>query len=139
MLCQAVLVGVADGSGAVAGAGFVEDPVDVGLDGCVAEDQLVCDLLVREAGGDQLEHFDLAWGEFVRGVGPWRWRQFGDGRWRRLVEDGGHESLLDGGIEVGLAGDERSDCVLDFLGGRVLGEVPACAGLERWEEDSSSA
>jgi hypothetical protein len=44
LLCEVVLVGVADGLGAVAGAGFVEDPVDVGLDGGVAEDQLVCDL-----------------------------------------------------------------------------------------------
>ena len=47
VLRQAVLVGVADGLGAVAGAGLVEDPVDVGLDGCVAEDELVCDLVVR--------------------------------------------------------------------------------------------
>ena len=46
-LCQAVLVGVADGLGAVAGAGLVEDSVDVGLDGCVAEDERVCDLVVR--------------------------------------------------------------------------------------------
>ena len=52
VLCQAVLVGVAHGLGAVAGAGFVEDPVDVGLDGCVAEYELVGDLAVREAGGD---------------------------------------------------------------------------------------
>ena len=46
LLRQVVLVGVADGLGAVAGAGFVEDAVDVGLDGGVAEDQLVCDLVV---------------------------------------------------------------------------------------------
>ena len=46
-LCQAVLVGLADGLGAVAGASLVQDPVDVGLDGCVAEDELVCDLVVR--------------------------------------------------------------------------------------------
>ena len=46
LLCEVVLVGVADGLGAVAGAGFVEDPVDVGLDGGVAEDELVCDLVV---------------------------------------------------------------------------------------------
>ena len=52
VLCQAVLVGVADGLAAVAGAGFVEDSVDVGLDGCVAEDELVCDLAVGEAGRD---------------------------------------------------------------------------------------
>jgi hypothetical protein len=41
-----VLVCVADGLGAVAGAGLVVDPVDVGLDGHVAEDELVCDLAV---------------------------------------------------------------------------------------------
>jgi hypothetical protein len=40
--------------GAVAGAGLVEDPVDVGLDGCVAEDELVCDLVLGSPGGDQL-------------------------------------------------------------------------------------
>ena len=45
-LGQAVLVGVADGLGAVAGAGLVEDPVDVGLDCRVAEHELVGDLAV---------------------------------------------------------------------------------------------
>jgi hypothetical protein len=60
VLCQTVLVGVAHSLGAVAGAGLVEDPVDVGLDGGAAEDELVCDLAVRQAGGDQLEYLDLA-------------------------------------------------------------------------------
>src|SRR5437588_2202056 len=59
-LCQAVLVGVAHGLGAVAGAGLVEDTVDVGLDGRVAEDQLVRALAVGESGGDQLEQLKYA-------------------------------------------------------------------------------
>ena len=54
VLRQPVLVRVADRLGAVAGTGFVEDPVDVGLDGCVAEDELVCDLVLGSPGGDQL-------------------------------------------------------------------------------------
>ena len=45
-LCQSVSIGVAHGLGAISGAGLVEDPVDVGLDGCVAEDELVGDFAV---------------------------------------------------------------------------------------------
>jgi hypothetical protein len=52
-----------------------------------------------------------------------------------VVEDGGHESLLHGGAEVGVAGYEGSDRVFDFFGGCVLGEVAAGAGLEGWEEE----
>ena len=56
--------------------------------------------------------------------------------WRlSLVKNRSDEPLLDGGVEVGLAGDECSDRVLDLLGGRVLGQVPACAGLERGEQE----
>ena len=51
-LCQPVFIGVAHGLGAISGAGLVEDPVDVGLDGCVAEDELVGDFAVRQAEGD---------------------------------------------------------------------------------------
>jgi hypothetical protein len=89
----------------------------VGLDGGVAEDQLVCDVAVRQPGGDQLEHVDFAWREFVWKVGPRRWCRVGGWRWRGLIEDGGHESLLHGGVELGLAGVERSDRVFDFFRG----------------------
>src|SRR5690349_5064930 len=51
-LCQPVFVGVAHGLGAISGAGLVEDPVDVGLDGCVAEDELVGDFAVRQTESD---------------------------------------------------------------------------------------
>src|ERR1035437_4017976 len=134
-LCQAVLVCVANGLGAVAGAGLVEDPVDVGLDCGAAEEQRVCDLGVRLPGGDQLEHLDLAWREFVREVGPRRWCRGGGWRWRGLIEDGGHESLLHGWVEVGLARDERPDRVFDFFRGCVLRKVAARAGLQGWEEE----
>jgi hypothetical protein len=41
--------------------------------------------------------------------------------WRGcLLEDGGDESLLDGGVEVGLAGDQSPDRVLDLFGGTHL-------------------
>ena len=50
-----VLVGVADGLGAVAGAGLGEDPVDVRLDGGVAEVEAPGDLGVAQAGGEQGE------------------------------------------------------------------------------------
>ena len=42
-------------------------PVDVGLDGCVAEDELVCDLVLGSPGGDQLSTLDLAWRELGLG------------------------------------------------------------------------
>lgn len=65
VLRQTVLVGIAHGLSAVANTRLVEDPVDVGLDGCAAEDELVGDLAVGEAGGDQLQYLDFAWRELV--------------------------------------------------------------------------
>ena len=65
LLGESVLVGVADGLGAVAGAGLLEDVVDVGLDGGGADDERGGDFGVGEAGGDQLEDFDFAGGELV--------------------------------------------------------------------------
>ena len=51
-LRQPVLIGVAHGLGAISGAGLVEDPVDVGLDGCTAKDELVGDFAVRQTESD---------------------------------------------------------------------------------------
>src|SRR5579859_3858793 len=48
---QAVLVGVPDGLGPVAGAGLGEDPVDVGLDRGVAEVEALADLGVAQPRG----------------------------------------------------------------------------------------
>jgi len=58
---------------------------------------------------------------------------------RGLIEDGRHEALLDGGVEVGMAGVNGPDRVFDFFGGRVLGEIAARAGLEAGKRNSSSA
>jgi hypothetical protein len=60
-----VLVGVADRGGAVAGAGFGEDPVDVGLDRVAAQEQLRGDLRVGQPTRDQPQDFRLALGQAV--------------------------------------------------------------------------
>ena len=100
-VCQAGLVGVADGLGAVAGAGLGEDPVDVGFHGGVADEELLGDLGVAEAGGEQGEDFGFAGGE-PGGQLPVAGAGFG--RIRRAAGDRGYEVLLDGGVQVGLPG-----------------------------------
>src|SRR5215471_4022550 len=57
-----VFVCVADGGGPVPGPGLGEDPVDVGLDRVVAEEQLRGDLGVGHPAGDEPEDLDLALG-----------------------------------------------------------------------------
>ena len=54
-----MLVGVADGLGAVACTGLGEDVVDVRFDGCAADYERGGDLGVGEAGSDEFEDFDL--------------------------------------------------------------------------------
>jgi len=55
-------VRVADGGRPVPGAGLGEDPVDVGLDGVVAQEQLRRDLRVGQAAGDKAEDLGLTLG-----------------------------------------------------------------------------
>ena len=59
---------VGGGLGAIAEARLGEDICDVVRDSVEANEQLICDLLVRLAFGDQLEDFDLPVGESVRVV-----------------------------------------------------------------------
>ena len=62
-LGEVVLVGVADGLGAVGGADFGVDVVDVGFDGCFADEELLGDFGVGVSGGELGEDFGFAGGE----------------------------------------------------------------------------
>ena len=61
-----VLVRVTHGLCSVAGAGLVEDPVDVGLDRRDADEERLGDLGVGSPRCDQLEHLRLAGRQAVR-------------------------------------------------------------------------
>ena len=50
---ESAFVGEDDGLGAVVEVEFGEDAGDVGLDRCVAEDELAGDAVVGEAAGDE--------------------------------------------------------------------------------------
>ena len=104
-----MLVGVADGLGAVACAGLGEDVIDVRFDGCAADHERGGDLGVGEAGGDEFEDFDLAGGRVV----GW-WPVVGGG-----VDDGGDQPLLDRGVAVGASGGEGADRSFDLFGSGV--------------------
>src|SRR5829696_3441459 len=62
-LDQSGFVGDDDGLYAVAQAELLEDPRDVRLDGRLAEEELLGDLGVRAAAGEQPQHVDLAGGQ----------------------------------------------------------------------------
>src|ERR1017187_9070858 len=112
------------------GAGFGEDPVDVGLHGRVAEVEALGDLGVAQARGEEGEYLGFTGGEpigrFLAGAG-----------WvcgRRLADDRGHEAFLDGGVKMGLAGVDRADRGFDLLGAGVLGQVTPGPRLQRRED-----
>src|SRR5262249_57297009 len=65
---HAVLAGVPDGLGPIARARLGEDPVDVGLDRGVAQEQALGDLGVAQARREKGQHLGLTRGEPVR---PW--------------------------------------------------------------------
>src|SRR5262245_2717760 len=64
-LDEAGLVGEHDGLDPVAEAELLEDVGDVGLDGCLADEELLPDLVVGQAAGDEPQNIPLARGEFV--------------------------------------------------------------------------
>jgi hypothetical protein len=60
---EAGFVGKDDGLGAVVEVEFGVDSGGMGLDGGVADVEVVGDVGVREAAGDEVEDFEFAWGE----------------------------------------------------------------------------
>ena len=57
--------GADDGFGAALRAELAEDGVDVELDGMVANPQSLCDGLIGEALGQELQHFQLTRGQIL--------------------------------------------------------------------------
>jgi hypothetical protein len=117
-----VAVGVAGGLGAVAGADLGEHVVDVAFYRCLADEQVLGDLGVGQAGRDQGEDLGLAGGEAV-GEGRRRGMRLGGLAW--LVGGAGPSAAGDG---LGLAGGDRLDQGL--LDGRVQGRLAARYALQ---------
>jgi hypothetical protein len=97
---EAGFVGKDDGLGAVVEVEFGVDSGGVGLDGGVADVEVVGDVGVREAAGDEAQDFELAWSEvgerrggFAPGwaVGVVLDHSAGD-RWREEGVTSGHDS-----------------------------------------------
>jgi len=126
-LDKGVVVRVAHCLRAVACARLREDPVDVRLHGRVGQVEPCGDLLVRQAGRDQLQHLSLALRQSVRQLR-------GLGRLDGRRERGCDEPLLDGGVEMRPPLVHRPDRALDLLGAGVLGQISLRARLERREE-----
>src|SRR4051794_2574401 len=107
---------------AVAEVELLEDVRDVCLDGRVADVELLADLDVREAAGDQAKHVELAPGQSVelrRRRGLWDAHELLDHAFR----DGGGEERIS-------AGDRANRCE-ELFGRLVLEHEAAGAGAER--------
>src|SRR5436190_5371805 len=117
---ESSLVGEDDGLDAVAELELLEDVRDVRLDGGVADVELLGDLAVRQAGGDQAKDFSFALAEVVellRRVGA---REAGE-----LLD----HALCDGGGEERIADRDGADRRDQLLGRIVLEDEAAGAGL----------
>ena len=124
-LGQAVFVGVVDGLSPVAGAGLVEDPVDVGLDGAALTNR-PCSISAFESPAAISFSTSASRGVSSSGKAD---ASAGAGS---VPAAGRVEQLrrrCTGG-RGGLSGDGRSDRLLDLLRARVLGQVAVGAGLE---------
>ena len=66
---ESAFVGEDDGLGTVVEVELGEDACDVGFDGGVADDELVGDVAVGHAAGDQAQDLELAWCQLAEGVG----------------------------------------------------------------------
>ena len=66
---EATLIGDDDELCAVSGAELGEEAGDVALDGGDAEEEMVCDLVVGESFGDEMQDVTFALGERAQGLG----------------------------------------------------------------------
>src|SRR5215813_15567223 len=94
---QAALVREDDRLNSVAQLELHENPLDVGPDSGLLDDQDRRDLAVREAAGDQLEDLALAWGQ------PLEVGMIGEPG-RRLLGHAVYDAPGDGGREQGVTG-----------------------------------
>ena len=127
---RALADGVGGGLHPVGEVQLLERVVDVVLDRALGDRQLVGDLLVGHAGGDELEDLGLAAGQ--DGV---------LGRRRRLAADGdpaGAQCLEELGRDRGgdrrLAAHHAADVLEQLLRADVLEQVAVGAGLDRLEQ-----
>src|SRR4051812_10765226 len=116
---KAVALGPQRGLGAVGDVELAEDPRQVRLHRLVADLQLAGDELVGQALDEQREHFALALGQPGERIG------LGAGR-----EDRPRRAR----VERRLAAGGGADAVGDVVGGGVLEQVAAGAGVERGED-----
>jgi len=124
---DAGLVGEDDGLNAVAQAEFREHPPDMRLDGGVGHDELLGDLRVGEAAGDEFQDVELAgrqvvelWGRLLRG-----WVVADE----RLDQPPG-----DGRGEQGFSVADGADARDELFGWDVLEQESARAGMQRVED-----
>ena len=123
---EAFADGVFDEFGAVVEVELLHEVGAVGFDGFDGDDELLGDLAVGEAVGDEGEDFAFAFGEAVEAVAGFA---FG-GALHVVAED----VAGDGGGEVGFAGGGGADAFDKFFGGGVLENVAAAAGAEDFVE-----
>ena len=121
-LDEASLVGEHDGLGAVVEVELGEDACDVRLDGGVADDEFAGDVGVREAAGDEPQHFELARGQLGERRGL-----FALGRPACVVLD---QPARDRGREERVAGGDHADGLSELVGAGVLEQEAAGAGAE---------
>ena len=128
---QAVLVGVSDGLGPVAGAGLGEDPVDVGSDRGVAQAEALADLGVAQPEASSVSTSASRAVSPPGGFcpGPGTVSPSAGARLRTAVT----RRSCTAGSRWGLPGVDRVDRSLDLLGAGVLGQVtprsPRSAGM----------
>jgi hypothetical protein len=119
-LDESGLVGGDDGLDAVSEVELHQDPGDVRLDGRVADEELACDLGVREPAREEPEHLELARGELLHPLGLVAER--------RAACELGDQPTGDGWCEERLAAGDDTDCGDELRGGRVLEQKAARAG-----------
>src|SRR3990172_5978372 len=119
---EALAQGVADEVGAVLGVELGHDVGAVRLDGLDADVELLGDLLVGGALGDELEHLALAGGEEVVADAA--------GVALQLPEVVGEVAVADAGAEVGVAAMDGLDAEQELVYLRLLDDVAVGAGLQ---------
>jgi hypothetical protein len=115
--------GVGGGLDAVGEVELVEDVVEVAVDGAFGDAELVGDLAVAEALGDEVEDFLLAGAEGIGGPGL-------GGGVVGGVADEGDEAGESGGGDDGLAAGDGPDGSEDVVDAAGLGDVADGAGLD---------